>query len=309
MKNDLENLIKEFLEYLEVEKGRSKNTVKNYYFYLTRFAEFSEYPLPDKITLESIRKYRLFLKGEATQEGLKKSTQNYHLIALRSFLKFLAKKGISALSPEKIELTKTPNRQIDSLENNDIERLLEAPLQTEEKEIIKLRDKAILELLFSTGLRVSELSSLTREQVDLKKDEFAIHGKGLRLRVAPLSNQGKFWIRKYLEKRNDIAPSLFVRHDKAGGSTNPLHLTPRSIQRIVQKYSKMAGIAKNVTPHTLRHSFAAGLLANGADMRSVQTIMGHSSITTTQMYTQTSIKRLKEIYNGRNQKKIDPEKK
>lgn len=303
MKIDLENLIKEFLEYLEIEKGRSKNTVKNYYFYLTRFAEFSEYPHPGEITLDSVREYRLFLNREATQEGLEKSTQNYHLISLRSFLKYLSKRDIPSLAPEKIELAKIPERQVNFLESNDIERLLEAPLQTEEKEVIQLRDKAILELLFSTGLRVSELSSLTREQINLKKDEFTIRGKGLKLRLAFLSNQAKFWIKKYLEKRNDLSPALFVRHDKAKGAKDPENLTPRSIQRIVQRYSKMAGITKNVTPHTLRHSFATDLLANGADIRSVQAMLGHSSITTTQIYTHVTNKHLKEIYNTYHQKK------
>lgn len=298
MKNNLETLIQEFLEYLEIEKGRSKNTIKNYHFYLTRFAEFSEFPAPADVTLEMVRQYRLFLNRDATQEGLHKNTQNYHLIALRSFLKYMAKRDIVTLSPEKIELSKTPDRQVDFLENDDLERLLEAPMQTEENDIIKLRDKAILELLFSTGLRVSELSSLSREQVNLKKDEFTIRGKGLKLRVVFLSNQAKFWIQKYIDTRTDMSPALFVRHDKAKGAEYPKNLTPRSIQRIVQRYSKMAGITKNVTPHTLRHSFATDLLANGADIRSVQSMLGHSSITTTQIYTHVTNKRLKEIYKN-----------
>lgn len=296
MKHDLKHLINEFLEYLEIERGRSKNTIRNYHFYLNRFSEFSKCATPRDITLDTVRKFRLFLNREATQGGLEKNTQNYHLIALRSFLKYLAKRDIPSLSPEKIELAKMPERQVEFLEKSDLERLLEAPLQTEENKIIQHRDKALLEVLFSTGLRVSEASSLTREQINLKKDEFTIRGKGLKLRIAFLSNQAKFWLKKYLDLRHDTALWLFIRHDKAKGAEEPGPLTPRSIQRTVQKYSKMAGITKKVTPHTMRHSFATDLLANGADIRSVQELLGHSSITTTQVYTHISDKRLKEAH-------------
>lgn len=303
MKPNLETLLKEFLEYLEIEKGRSKNTVKNYFFYLFRFAEFAEFPSPENITLELVRKYRLFLNREISDAGLEKSTQNYHLIALRSFLKYLAKRDISSLSPEKIELARMPERQVGFIEGEDLERLLNAPLKTEEKTVIQYRDKAILELLFSTGLRVSELSSLTREQVNLKKDDFTVRGKGMKLRIAFLSNQAKFWIQKYLDARSDMSLALFVRHDKARGAQFPKSLTPRSVQRIVKRYAKMAGITREVTPHTLRHSFATDLLSNGADIRSVQAMLGHASITTTQVYTHVTNKRLKEIYKTFHQKK------
>lgn len=296
MHHDLETLIKNFLEYLEVEKGRSKNTVKNYHFYLTRFADFCEYPPAEKITSGIVESFRRFLKKEATQEGLEDSTQNYHLIALRSFLKYLAVKNISSLQPENIKLSKMPERRIDVLGGTDVERLLETPLYSDEPEIIKLRDKAILELLFSTGLRVSELSSLKREQADTKKSSFTMRGKGGEPRVIPLSHQVKYWLEKYLVKRTDLAPALFVRHDKAKGAQEPKNLTPRSIQRMVQKYAKLSGLTKQVTPHTLRHSFAADLFNKGTDIKTLQKTLGHASALTTQAYARLKQKNAQEEY-------------
>lgn len=301
----VKKLIQQFLEYLEVERGRSLNTVANYDFYLKRFLGWAKISSPDQISLDVVRRYRLWLNRKTDKAGkpLKKSTQNYHLIALRSFLKYLAKRDINSLAPEKIELAKIPERQVDFLESDDLERLLEAPLKTKEDKIIQLRDKAILELLFSTGLRVSELSKLKIDQVNLKKDEFTIRGKGDKLRVVFLSNQGKYWLRQYLDQRKGMSPSLFVRHDKAKGKQEPAGLTPRSIQRLIQKYAKAAGITKKVTPHTMRHSFATDLLMNGADIRSVQAMLGHASITTTQIYTHVTNQQLLDVYKTFHQRK------
>jgi site-specific recombinase XerD len=303
----LDKLIQEFLEYLEIEKNRSRKTADNYKFYLKRFTDWAKVTSPDKINQDLVRRYRLWLNRLANErnELLNKSTQNYHLIALRSFLKYLAKRDIKTLAPEKIELAKMPERQVDFLEGSDLERLLEAPLggQSEAANIVCLRDKAILELLFSTGLRVSELSSLKKDNVNLKKDEFTIRGKGSKLRVVFLSNQSKFWVKKYLDARNDLSPFLFISHDRAASGRGKKikedkGITPRSIQRIVDKYSKIAGITKDVTPHTIRHSFATDLLQGGADIRSVQAMLGHSSITTTQIYTHVTDERLKEVHRA-----------
>lgn len=301
----MKKLIQEFLEYLEIERGRSINTIENYHFYLNRFADFAKVKSPAAINLDLIRKYRLWLNREVDSRGngLKKSTQNYHLIALRSFLKYLAKRDINSLAPEKIELAKMPERQVDFLEGDDLERLLEAPLETKESKIIQLRDKAILEMLFSTGLRVSELSKLKTDNVNLNKEEFTIRGKGDKLRVAFLSNQTKYWLKQYLDARKDMSPYLFVRHDKAKGKEEPKNLTPRSIQRLIKKYTIAAGITKDVTPHTLRHSFATDLLLNGADIRSVQAMLGHASITTTQIYTHITNQQLREVYKSFHKRK------
>ncbi len=304
----LGNLAKEFLDYLEIEKGRSHKTIRNYRFYLLRIfswlAQGEKKLLPTDITLRKIKQFRLWLNRQTDHQGkpLKKTTQNYHLIALRSFLKYLTKQDIKTLSPEKIELAKTPEREVDFLEVDDLQRLLEAPLKDNHPEIIKLRDKAILELLFSTGMRVSELCSLTREHINLKKDEFTIQGKGGKRRIVFLSNQAKYWLKLYLDKRQDMDPALFVRHDRAKNkkekeSDKKIHpLTPRSVERIIKRYSKIAGITKKVTPHTLRHSFATNLLQNGADIRSVQALLGHASITTTQIYTHITNQQLKQIH-------------
>lgn len=296
----MQKLIRQFLEYLEVEKGRSVNTVTNYNYYLNRFCRWANISQPAQITADAVRNYRLWLNRQTEHRGqtLKKSTQNYHLIALRSFLKYLAKQDINSLPPEKIELAKMPERQVDFLEGADLERLLDAPLRTDEKKIIQLRDKAILELLFSTGLRVSELAHLKIDNINLEKDEFTVRGKGDKLRVVFLANQTKYWLKQYLNARQDLSPFLFVRHDKARGKTEPKNLTPRSIQRLIKKYSRAAGITKHVTPHTMRHSFATDLLMNGADIRSVQSMLGHSSITTTQIYTHITNQQLRDVHKA-----------
>lgn len=299
----------EFLDYLEIEKGRSLRTKRNYSFYLLRFFTwFNKKSLkPQDITLSKIKQFRLWLNRQSNRKGkaLKKSTQNYHLIALRSFLKYLSRHDIKALAPEKIELAKTPDRQIDFLEGEDLERLLEAPTKTQSSNIISLRDKAILELLFSTGLRVSELADLNREDINLKKDEFTVTGKGGKTRIIFLSNQARYWLKTYLEKRTDIDLALFISHDRAKKKRDKKtekkavhNITPRSIERIIKHYAKAAGLTKKVTPHTLRHSFATDLLQNGADIRSVQAMLGHASITTTQIYTHITDRQLKQIHKS-----------
>ncbi|MFH0857301.1 MAG: site-specific tyrosine recombinase/integron integrase [Candidatus Magasanikbacteria bacterium] len=300
----LSQYLTRFLEYLEIEKNRSQKTIQNYHFYITRFIDWVENPSPTAITAEHVRKYRLWLNRliDAQGEPLKKNTQNYHLIALRSFFKYLAKQDIQTLAPEKIELMKMPDRDVIFLTNEEVNRLLESPYKNaNHNPLITLRDKAILETLFCSGMRVSELASLKRENVNLKHDEFTIKGKGGKNRVIFLSESAKRNLRAYVDKRRDTSPWLFVSHDKRTGadkntSETDIGLTQRSIQRLVQKYAHSAGITKPVTPHTLRHSFATDLLGNGADIRSVQTMLGHSSITTTQIYTHITDKELKNIH-------------
>lgn len=312
MSKQLSLYLHEFLEHLEIEKNRSDKTIQNYNFYLRRFVEWLGEKKPEAITDEAVRKYRLWLNRLVDVHGdpLKKNTQNYHLIALRAFLKYLAKRNIKTLAPEKIDLMKMPDRDVTFLEGSDLNRLLEAPLEkcrmeNRECKIFDIRDKALLELLFSTGLRVSEAATLKKEHVNLKKDEFTVTGKGGKMRVVFLSEQAKYWLKKYLETRKDLNPYLFVSHDKRSkhyrATTKKKELeeqplTPRSVQRIVQKHARAAGITKPVTPHTLRHSYATDLLQNGADIRSVQAMLGHSSITTTQIYTHITDKELRNIH-------------
>jgi site-specific recombinase XerD len=301
MNNTLQKLKQNFLEYLEIEKNRSQATIRNYDFYLQRFIDFGEISSPGEITAEKVKDFRLYLNRVTNQkkQSLKKSTQNYHIIALRSFLKYLAKQDVKTLAAEKIELAKISEREVEFLEGDDLKRILESPMHMEEPAIIKKRDKAILELFFSTGLRVSELANLRKDQINLKKDEFTIRGKGDKLRIVFLSDASKHWINQYLSARKDVSMNLFVRHDRASNKTEGTEaITPRSIQRLIKKYAKVAGITKNVTPHTLRHSFATDLLMNGADIRSVQAMLGHASITTTQIYTHITNQQLRDVHKA-----------
>lgn len=317
MSQTLSKYLTEFLEHLEIERNRSRLTVQNYHFYILRFIEWFGDKKPEALTGEDVRKYRLYLNRfiDKMGEELKKNTQNYHLIALRSFLKYLAKRDVHTLSPEKIELMKMPDREVMFLEADEVLRLLNAPMtlknsegrknkdeageEKRQSDILrqKYRDKAILEMLFSTGLRVSELAGLKKDNINLKRDEFTVTGKGRKSRVVFVSDDAKQWLKKYLDARKDMNPYLFVGHDKKK-KDDPMDepLTTRSLQRIVHKYAKAAGITKPVTPHTLRHSFATDLLQNGADIRSVQTMLGHSSITTTQIYTHITDKELRNIH-------------
>lgn len=308
MGDGIEKLIIDFLEYLEVERGRSERTIRNYDFYLRRFANWAKHPDPSKITDDLVHKFRLWLNRSV--EGremitLKKSTQNYHLIALRSFLKYLARKDVLSLAPEKIELAKQEMRQVEFLEADELDRLLAQPMKVS-KGIIAVRDRAILELLFSTGMRVSEISKLKVEQINLGRDEFTVRGKGGKLRVVFFSTTAKDALKDYLNERRDVSQYLFVSHDRAkGGRGQSEGFTPRSIQRLVERYSKAAGITKHITPHTLRHTFATDLLIGGADIRSVQSLLGHASITTTQIYTHITNKRMKEVhkkFHGKNRR-------
>lgn len=305
----LNTLITDFLEYLEIERNRSQKTLKNYDFYLRRFVQLSGAKTPNDITSDRVRKFRIMLNrftNKITGEPLKKKTQNYHMIALRAFLKYLAKRDIASLAAEKIELAKQEDRQVEFLEGNELDDLMEAPLKAKSSDKLKYRDKAVLELLFSTGLRVSELANLKIENVNLKREEFSVRGKGGKIRVVFLSDQAKYWIKEYLSKRNDTSPYLFVAHDRAQNAREhdeDRPLTTRSIERMVERYAKQAGIMKKITPHTLRHSYATDLLRNGADIRSVQSMLGHASITTTQIYTHVTDQGLKEIYKKFHSKK------
>lgn len=315
--NSIQQLKREFLEYLEIEKNRSPKTVRNYDFYLERFFSEMGVKKTSDVTLPRVKQFRLRLNRltnpKTGEEGLSKRTQNYYMIALRTFLKYLSKMDVTCLAPEKIELAKEPERQVEFLEGDELDRLLAAPLHDRHGElvaspsVIQLRDKALLELLFSTGLRVSEAAGLTRERVNLKKDEFTVRGKGSKLRVVFLTDSSKEWLKKYLNARGDTSLYLFVSHDRAKGKggrqAEDAPLTPRSIERVVTKYSHRVGLMKQVSVHTLRHSFATDLLQNGADIRSVQAMLGHSSITTTQIYTHVTDKRLREVHKKYHAKK------
>jgi site-specific recombinase XerD len=335
----LSRYINEFLEYCEIAKNQSPNTIAAYQRYLTKFSRFAATDNvndPKNILLSSVNKYRLYLNRLSDDKGnrLKLITQNYHLIALRAFLKYLSKQDIKSLAPEKIELPKNPERQVEFLEPQELLRLFEATKQ-EKNEIAQLRDYAILQTLFSTGLRVSEAAGLRRESINLERREFTVRGKGSKLRLVFLSDDAAEAIKKYLNKRPDNSQALFIGHSSIGkpavetvkklddktikasqkrmekeiasqgfqkkgneinNSSKIRGLTPRQIQRIIKKYCRLAGIVKKVTPHTLRHSFATDLLQNGADIRSVQTLLGHASITTTQIYTHVTNQGLRDIH-------------
>ncbi|MFZ2153974.1 MAG: site-specific tyrosine recombinase/integron integrase [Candidatus Moraniibacteriota bacterium] len=294
--NYLESLKNDFLEYLELDLNRSTKTIENYAHYMERFLKFAQITQPKEIDLNLIKKYRLFLNRLTDVHGdpLKKVTQNYHIIALRNFLKYLAKQDIPTLSAEKIEVGKNPQQEMIFLSFEEIERILN---EATGKNLQTMRDRAILELLFSAGLRVSELSALNIEQINLQTQEFSIIGKGSKMRVVFISDSAKSALEKYLHQRIDIDPALFIRTNKIGfKKEDDLRLTARSIQRIVKFYSRKAGIIKDVHPHTFRHSFATDLLSNGADIRSVQAMLGHSSITTTQIYTHVTNQQLRDIH-------------
>lgn len=308
-KTKLQKYYIQFLEYLEVERNRSRLTLRNYDHYLKRFVDFCAklgVMDPSGIDLELIRSYRLFLNRLAAKEKqLKIITQNYHLIALRSFLKYLSKRDVKSLAAEKIELPKTPARTVEFLDIEDIERLIIAT-DKEDHKLTKLRDRAILEMLFSTGLRISELVALKRDNLNLKRGEFAVRGKGDKMRLVFLSKEALEHLEKYLDEREDNSKALFIRHDAKESVEKQMEsmsvklsgLTARTIQRIIKKYAKLAGIMKKITPHTLRHSFATDLLTNGADLRSVQELLGHSSISTTQIYTHLTNRRLRDVYEN-----------
>jgi site-specific recombinase XerD len=293
----ISDLIHDFIEHLEVERGRSINTARNYDLYLSRLLEFATTELkPSEITPELLRKYRLWL-NRAPTPPLSALTQAYHLIALRGLLKYLSKRNIKSLDPGLIDLPKAIKKQVTFLHYDEIETLLDTiPTHTE----TGLRDRAIVELLFSSGLRVSELIALNRDSINLDRREFTVRGKGKKDRPVFVSKSAALKVAEYLEIRKDALPALFLNNSKNTGLPAPTgdyrRLTPRSVERIVQKYAKQSGITKHVTPHTLRHSFATDLLMNGADLRSVQTILGHADISTTQVYTHITDTHLREIH-------------
>jgi len=313
---DLKFLHQQFLEHLEVEKGRSLKTIENYDRYIKRFLEFAKVSSPLGIDDELVRKYRLFLNREEKSNGgnLDRKTQNYYLIALRVFLKYLAKRNTASLSAERIELAKTPQRDLDLITEEELRRLLDAPLRESAysakrnfsrftlprsgagsdasqnsalpNSLRALRDKAILELLFSTGLRVSELCALKRDSfLEAKNGEISIRGKGGKIRVVFISESARQAVKNYLDKRGDTEEALFF-------------LTPRSVERMIKQRAIEAGISKKVTPHVIRHCFATDLLSNGADLRSVQALLGHSNITTTQIYTHVTDKQLRDAHKN-----------
>ncbi|MBQ3309359.1 tyrosine-type recombinase/integrase [Candidatus Saccharibacteria bacterium] len=299
------DLIQDFLEHVEIEMGRSINTARNYELYLNRFYEICSEGLkgemkPSDITEEMLRKYRLRLNRFETDNRhtrLTATTQAYHLIALRGFLKYLARRGINSLDPSLVDLPKTHRPQVTFLHYDEIQAMLdEIDLETE----TGLRDRAIIELLFSGGLRVSELCKLNRDDINLDKKEFVVRGKGSKDRPIFIDESAAERVRDYLTVRHDSLPALFLNNSRNSGlpdtSGDYRRLTPRSIQRIIEKYTRAAGITKHVTPHTLRHSFATDLLMNGADLRAVQSLLGHSNISTTQIYTHITDTHLKDVH-------------
>ena len=301
------DLINDYLEALEIEGGRSRYTSRNYELCLSRIVEFSYEYYPDKelkpedITEEWLRKYRLWLNRFEIENShgktLSVTTQAYHLIALRGFLKYLAKRKIKSLDPVLVELPRTHRPQVTFLHVDEIERIFaEIPSDTE----TGLRDRAIMELLFSSGLRVSELINLNRDNVNLKRKEFMVRGKGQKDRPVFISDSAAEALEDYLAERKDSLPALFLNNSRntplQGTSGDYRRLTPRSIQRIIEKYVRAAGITKHVTPHTFRHSFATDLLMNGADLRSVQSMLGHANISTTQIYTHVTDPQLRDIH-------------
>jgi len=299
MANDIRKANIQYLEYLEIEKNRAPKTLENYGRYLQRFIGFAKIKNVEDMSEETIRQYRLHLNRLRDHDGqsLKKVTQNYHIIALRNFLKYMAKRGIKCVSAEKVELGKQEDREVTFLERNELNRLLEAP---EGQSLVAMRDRAILHTLFSTGMRVSELCSINRDEIDTKRGELSVMGKGSKIRLVFLSPEAKESLQIYLDKRSDVDEALFIRIPKTGNYSKEsnLRLTPRTIQRIVKKCAIKAGImGKSVSPHKLRHSFATDLLRNGADIRSVQSLLGHSSVTTTQIYTHVTDKQLKEVHS------------
>ncbi len=294
----MSELLLDYVEHLEVEGGRSAHTAENYNLYLSRFIEFTEDIEVEKITSEIIRKYRLWLnrfKNDHDDE-LATITQYYHLIALRGFLGYLSKRDINSLSPEKIELPKISRKQVTFLHYDEIERLI-SEIDTSDES--GLRDRAIIELLFSSGLRVSELINLNRDHINTKRREFMVRGKGNKDRPVFISESASNHVTNYLESRLDNLPPLFLSYSRNNISSmtgDYRRLSARSIQRMISKYTRLAGITKHVSPHTMRHSFATDLLMNGADIRSVQVMLGHSSISTTQVYTHVTDEHLREIH-------------
>lgn len=294
----MSELVMDYIEHLEVEGGRSAKTAENYKLYLERFVEFTNDIIVDKITTEVVRKYRLWLNRykNPNDEDLATITQAYHLIALRGFLRYLTQRDIATLSPDKIILPKVSRKQVTFLHFDEVERMLE---QISVDDETGLRDRAIVELLFSSGLRVSELVNLNRDHINIARREFMVRGKGQKDRPVFISSSAAEHVKNYLDARIDNLPPLFLsysRNNVANTTGDYRRITARSVQRMVSKYARLAGITKHVSPHTMRHSFATDLLINGADIRSVQSMLGHSSISTTQVYTHVTDQHLREAH-------------
>lgn len=298
----IEKLLEDYLNYLEIEKNRSPKTRDNYEHYLRTFIKFGGLKTEKDITSERVRDFRLFLARTKTPQNeiLKKNTQAYYIIALRNFLKYLIKRDFKVLAPDKIELPKIPMRQIEIIDYADLERLLAAPQETN---LRTLRDKAILETLFSTGLRISELCQLNRH-LNFERGEITVRGKGNKLRVVFLSAAAKKAIKNYLDKRTDTEESLFISLSKTSKLKPKIspkiigRIIPRTVQRLVDYWARKAGIAEHIYPHMLRHLYGTDLLINGADLRSVQELLGHASISTTQIYTHLTNKELREVHQA-----------
>ena len=292
----IEKLLEDYLNYLEIEKNRSPKTRENYEHYLNAFIKFGELKTEKDITSERVRDFRLFLARSKTSQNeiLKKNTQAYYIIALRNFLKYMIKRDFNVLAPDKIELPKIPQRQIEIIEYDDLERLLAAP---QGNDLRQLRDKAILETFFSTGLRLSELCQLNRF-LNFERGEITVRGKGNKLRVVFLSPGAKKAIKNYLGKRTDAEEALFISLTKAKNPKVIGRIIPRTVQRLVDYYSRKAGIQERVTPHMIRHLYATDLLINGADLRSVQELLGHANVSTTQIYTHLTNKELREVHQA-----------
>lgn len=300
------DLIEDFLEHLEIEAGRSRKTIENYRLYLERFLELASEILnkddvkPEDITKELLRKYRLKLNrygSERGSEDLKTITQAYHLIALRGFLRYLVRRDVKSLDPSLVDLPRVIRKQVTFLHYNEVEEMLD---QIDTSTESGLRDRAIIELLYSGGLRVSELVGLNRDSINLERREFMVRGKGSKDRPIFISQAAAERVREYLEARTDSLPALFLNNSRnlqaVDTSGNYRRITARSVERIVEKYARAAGITKHVSPHTLRHSFATDLLMNGADLRSVQAMLGHADISTTQIYTHVTDAHLREVH-------------
>lgn len=309
----LSTAVTEYLEHLAVERNRSPRTIIAYRHYFARFQEWLQKDLGlAEITAEHIRKYRLYLYNflDDRNEPLTLKTQTYHIIALRSLLRYGLRRGIDCLSPDLLDLPKTEAREVQFLTTEELERLLQTP---DTSTMVGMRDRTIMELLFSTGLRVSELAALKRDMFDTSTGEMRVVGKGKKERIVFISDRAKDWVQRYFAKRGDPSPAAFVgyRGKGVGNAPSPkveasaTPLTPRSIERSVEKHAMVAGLAKKITPHTLRHSFATDLLLNGADIRSVQTLLGHASITTTQIYTHITNQQLREVHDRYHGKQLE----
>lgn len=300
----MQGLINQFLEYLEIDKNCSKLTIRDYRHYLNVFNSWLSSTLPDKsiedLDLSIVRKYRVFLANRIDEKGLslKRVTQNYYVIALRSFLRFLIKNDYKTLEPSKIDLPKAESRSLKFLDKDQIDAMV---MLCDTSAIDGKRDRAVLELLFSTGLRVSELAGLNRDSINMQKREFGVIGKGRKARIVFISDRACKWLDFYLKARSDNFKPLFIRYSRAVSAEDDgegMRLTVRSIERIVKKYVRAARLPVDASVHTLRHSFATDLLRNGADIRSVQEMLGHKNIATTQIYTHITNKRLREVHES-----------